>query len=104
MSYALHTSQQLTNCSVQAEFQFSINAYGGGLGGRLNTTSGAHYAWIYPENSAGGSNVLKLLRFDSYSSFVLLQQTSLAPSARMSTRSSSSSPAASSTSISTPAK
>jgi len=68
-----------TNFSAQAQFQFPVGAYGGGLGGRLNPANGSHYAlWIYPENSAGGSNVLKLLRFDSYSSFVVLQTTNLA--------------------------
>ncbi|MGD0262554.1 MAG: Ig-like domain-containing protein, partial [Verrucomicrobiota bacterium] len=68
-----------TNFSAQAQFQFPVGAYGGGLGARLNTTNGSHYAvWIYPENSVGGSNVLKLLRFDSYSSFVVLQTTNLA--------------------------
>jgi hypothetical protein len=68
-----------TDFSAQAQFQFPVGAYGGGLGGRLNTTTGSHYAvWIYPENSVGGSNVLKLLRFDSYSSYVVLQAANLA--------------------------
>ena len=72
-------TNNFTNFSAQAQFQFPVGAYGGGLGGRLNTTNGSHYAvWIYPENSVGGSNVLKLLRFDSYSSFVVLQTTNLA--------------------------
>ena len=65
--------------SAQAQFQFPVGAYGGGLGGRLNPATGSHYAlWIYPENSAGGSKELKLLRFDSYSSFVVLQTANLA--------------------------
>src|SRR5437763_2136002 len=35
------------NYSVQARFAFQAGAFGGGLGGRLNTNSGAHYAaWI----------------------------------------------------------
>ena len=72
-------TNNFTNFSVQAQFRFPAGAYGGGLGGRLNATSGSHYAvWLYPEDSAGGSNVLKLLRFDSFSGFVLLQQTNLA--------------------------
>ena len=63
---------------VQARVQFPVGAYGGGLGGRLDPINGSHYAvWIYPENSAGGSNILKLLRFDSYTSFVELQRTNL---------------------------
>jgi hypothetical protein len=55
------------------------------VGGFLNPTTGAHYAaWIYPENSPGGSRVLKLLKFqnwDTYgyngSAFVPMQEASL---------------------------
>jgi len=73
-----YITNSFSNYSVQAQFQFPAGAYGGGLGGRLNSDSGSHYAaWVYPENSSGGSNVLKLLRFDSYSSFALLRQTNL---------------------------
>src|SRR5215471_2644523 len=44
------------NYSVQARFQFPVGAFGGGLGGRLTSGTGTHYAaWIYPENSPGGS-------------------------------------------------
>ena len=72
-------TNNFTNFSVQAQFQFPAGAFGGGLGARLNPASGTHYAaWIYPEGSSGGSNVLKLLRFDNYSSFVPLQQVNLA--------------------------
>ncbi len=80
MSYSFASiTNSFGNFSVQAQFRFPAGAYGGGLGGRFNSANGAHYAaWIYPENSGGGSSVLRLLRFDSYSSFVLLQQASLA--------------------------
>jgi hypothetical protein len=58
------------NYTVQAQFQFPVGAFGGGLGAYLNPASGAHYAaWIYPENSVGGSNVLKLLKFQNWTSF-----------------------------------
>ena len=58
------------NYTVQGRFRFPVGAYGGGLGGRLNPTTGAHYAaWVYPENSAGGSNVLRLIKFQTYNSF-----------------------------------
>jgi len=68
-----------TNFSVQARLQFPVGAYGGGLGGRLNPATGERYAvWVYPENSPGGSSVLKLLKFTDYSSFSVLQQTNLA--------------------------
>src|ERR1043165_6928198 len=32
------------NYSVQARFSFQVGAFGGGLGGRLDSNSGAHYA------------------------------------------------------------
>jgi hypothetical protein len=53
-----------TNYAVQGTVQFTPGGYGGGLGGRLNPLTGAHYAaWIYPEGSAGGSSVLKLIKY-----------------------------------------
>jgi hypothetical protein len=59
-----------TDYAVQARIQFPTNAYGGGLSGRLNPVTGAHYAaWIYPEGSPGGSKVLKLIKFQSWTSF-----------------------------------
>jgi hypothetical protein len=75
-----------TDYSVEARLQFAAGAYGGGLGGRLNPTTGAHYAaWIYPEGSSGGSNVLRLLKFQTWTTFgytnlstVPMQQVSLA--------------------------
>jgi hypothetical protein len=80
MSYGFaFITNNFTNFSVQAQFQFPAGAFGGGLGGRLNSTNGTHYAaWLYPENTTGNSNVLKLIRFDSYSSFTVLQSTNLA--------------------------
>jgi hypothetical protein len=62
-----------SNYSVQARVQFPVGGFGGGIGGRLNLGTGAHYAaWIYPETSTGGSNVLRLIKFQSYSSFSYL--------------------------------
>ena len=53
--------------SLQAELQFSTGAFGGGLGGRLDPVTGAHYAaWVYPEESSGGSNVLALIKFSTW--------------------------------------
>ena len=50
--------------SVQGNVMFPAGSYGGGLGGHLDPTTGAHYgAWIYPEGSPGGSSVLKLIKF-----------------------------------------
>lgn len=75
------------NYTVQGRFRFPAGAFGGGLGGRLNPTTGAHYAaWIYPEGSAGGGNMLRLLKFQAYNSFSYqgtgfnpIAQTNLAP-------------------------
>src|SRR5580704_7829437 len=60
-----------TNYSVQARIAFSTtNAWGGGVGGYLNTNTGAHYAaWLYPENSDGGGPAVRLVKFNSWSSF-----------------------------------
>ena len=59
-----------TDYMVQAQFQFPAGAYGGGVGGRLNPTTGAHYAaWIYPETTPGGSATLELLKFQDWSDF-----------------------------------
>src|SRR5689334_11206859 len=58
------------NYSVQARLAFQAGAFGGGLGGRLNTNNGTHYAaWVYPENSPGGSNILKLIKFQDWANF-----------------------------------
>ena len=47
--------------SVEGRFQFAASAFGGGLGCRVNPTTGAHYAaWIYPDNSVAGKNMLVL--------------------------------------------
>jgi hypothetical protein len=59
-----------TNFSVQARIQFPAGAFGGGVGGRLNAASGAHYAaWVYPEGSSGGSSVLRLIKFQDWDHF-----------------------------------
>src|ERR1051326_4539775 len=71
-SYAnAYITNNWTNYSVQAQFTFPAGAFGGGLGGRVVPGSGgAHYgAWIYPENSPGGSNVLRLLKFQNFTTF-----------------------------------
>src|SRR6185503_6470018 len=56
--------------SVEAKIRFPLGAFGGGIGARLNTSSGAHYAaWVYPENSPGGSNFLRLIKFQDWNNF-----------------------------------
>jgi autotransporter-associated beta strand protein len=71
-----------TNYLVQAQIQFSTaSGFGGGVGGRLDPTTGAHYAaWIYPEGSegaSGGAPVLKLMKFDTWLTYTNLLTVSL---------------------------
>ncbi|MBZ5555311.1 MAG: cadherin-like domain-containing protein [Acidobacteriia bacterium] len=59
-----YTNGTWTDYTVQGRIQFSAGAFGGGMGGRVNATTGAHYGvWIYPEGSPGGSSVVKLVKF-----------------------------------------
>ncbi|MEK7781002.1 MAG: Ig-like domain-containing protein, partial [Verrucomicrobiota bacterium] len=75
-----YVTNSLTNCTIHAKFAFATNAYGGGLGARVNPANGAHYAaWIYPENSAGGSRALKLIKFTDWDSFSQLGSTVTLP-------------------------
>lgn len=49
------------NFAVEGRFRFAAAAFGGGIGCRVNPATGAHYAaWIYPDNSAAGRNMLVL--------------------------------------------
>ncbi len=67
-----------TDYSVQARLWFPTGAYGGGIAGRLDAATGARYAaWVYPEGSKGGSQVLKLLKFSNWANFSVLQTVSL---------------------------
>jgi len=67
------------NYSVEAKLRIPAEAFGAGLGGRLDANTGAHYAaWVYPENSIGGSNVLRLIRFSDWLNWTQLQQVNLA--------------------------
>src|SRR5262249_27330250 len=74
-----YITNRWTNYSVEAQIRFPAGTFGGGVGGRLDPPTGKRYvAWLYPEGSPGGSNVLKLLKFQSWTSFIPLQQTNLA--------------------------
>ncbi|MFO1477561.1 MAG: Ig-like domain-containing protein, partial [Verrucomicrobiota bacterium] len=56
--------------SVETHLQFSANAYGGGISGRLNPATGARYAaWLYPIG-----NNLNLVKFSNWTapSFLVL--------------------------------
>ena len=67
----VYITNTFTNVSIQAQVRFSTsNAWGGGIGGYLNTNTGAHYAaWLYPENSGGGGPAIRLVKFSSWTSF-----------------------------------
>lgn len=67
-----------TDYAVQAQIMFGPNGYGGGLGGRLNPTTGEHYAaWIYPRYDAGAGKLLRLVRFTNWTTWTLLAQTNV---------------------------
>jgi VCBS repeat-containing protein len=74
------TTPLWTDYSVEALVQFPAGAFGGGIGGRVNPTTGARYgAWVYPDGSAGGSNVLKLVKFRDWTNWngIPIQQVNL---------------------------
>ena len=59
-----------TSFWVEARIQLEAGAGGGGLAGCLDPATGARYAaWICPENSPGGSNVLRLLKFQDWTNY-----------------------------------
>jgi hypothetical protein len=74
-----------TNFAVQAQIRFPSGGFGGGIGSRVNRNTGAHYgAWVYPEGSPGGSSMLKLVKFQTWTtwsyngaSFTPMQQVSV---------------------------
>ena len=66
----VYTSNVWTDFSVEGRFQLPAGAFGGGIGGRVNPTTGARYAaWIYPAGSPGGSNVIKLIKFRDWTTW-----------------------------------
>ena len=81
-SYASYsTTPQWTDYMVQGRIQIPAGSFGGGIGGRVDPATGAHYgAWVYPAGSAGGSNMLKLWKFRGWTDFgsgVPMHQVSL---------------------------
>jgi large repetitive protein len=52
-----------SNYAVEGRFQFASSAFGGGLGCRVNPSTGAQYsAWIFPDSSVVGPNVVQLVK------------------------------------------
>jgi uncharacterized protein YdgA (DUF945 family) len=81
-SYAsLAAAPQWTDYTVQGLIQIPAGSFGGGIGGRVDAATGAHYgAWVYPTGSPGGSNLLKLWKFRSWTDIgggVPMQQVNL---------------------------
>jgi uncharacterized membrane protein YqaE (UPF0057 family) len=86
LAYAnVYLTNSWNDYCAEARIRFPTNAFGGGLGARLNPVTGSHYAaWIYPEGSGGGSLLLKLIKFQDWADFsylggngVVLSQVSL---------------------------
>jgi hypothetical protein len=66
----VYITNSWTNFWVEARVQLEAGAGGGGLAGCLNPATGARYAaWICPEDSPGGSNVLRLLKFQDWTNY-----------------------------------
>jgi uncharacterized repeat protein (TIGR01451 family) len=64
-SYGFAYTTGWTNYAVECRIQFPAGSFGGGLSGRLDPNTGAHYAlWLYP-----GSSVLELLKFQDWQNF-----------------------------------
>jgi hypothetical protein len=65
-----HFGSGWSNCSVQASIQLPGGVWGGGLGGRLDPGTGAHYAaWIYPEGTTATDfppKTLALVKFQTW--------------------------------------
>ena len=66
ITYAyVYTDTMWTDYSVEGRIQFPSGAFGGGIGGRVNPATGAHYgAWVYP-----GSNQLNLVKFRDWTTW-----------------------------------
>jgi hypothetical protein len=71
----------LNNYSFTTTFRFgSVNNWGGGMGARLNSATGARYAIaIHPDNSGGGPNILKLVNFTNWTTDFTLKQININP-------------------------
>lgn len=67
----IYSEGSWTDYSVEGRIQLPAGVYGGGIGGRLDPALGTHYAaWIHPDGSPGGSNVLKLIKFRSWTRWI----------------------------------
>jgi hypothetical protein len=81
-SYAtLGSAPVWTDYSVQGRVTIPSKGFGGGIGGRVDPGTGAHYGvWMYPAGSSGGSNLVKLWKYRSWTDLgptVPMQQVSV---------------------------
>ena len=54
-----------TDYTVQGEIQIPAGSYGGGIGGRVNQATGAHYAaWVYPGPSVECFETVEVRRLE----------------------------------------
>jgi hypothetical protein len=74
-----YVTNSWTNYAVQCQIQSpAMNDYGGGVGVCLNPSTGARYsAWVYPENSSGGSRVLRLIKWQAWTTWGYQGRTDL---------------------------
>ncbi|NBD34461.1 MAG: DUF2341 domain-containing protein, partial [Chloroflexi bacterium] len=69
----VYTDTTWSDYILEGRVRIPSDAFGGGIGGRLNPATGAHYAaWIYPS-----SNQLSLVKFSTWSYSETLTTTSL---------------------------
>lgn len=65
-----YVTNSWSNGVVEVRLRFPSGAFGGGVGVRLNPETGAHYAaWVYPEDSPAGSRTLRLVKFQTWTTF-----------------------------------
>ena len=84
---AFYPNASWTDYSVQAQLRFSAsNAASAGILGRLNSATGAHYAfWIYPEGSTeqysprNGTAVMLLIKYMNWTNYTLIGNTITLP-------------------------
>jgi hypothetical protein len=76
----VYNNTQWADYTVEGRVHLPAEAFGGGIGAHVNLTAGSHYgAWIYPDGSWGGSNVLKFVEVHSWTQWsgTPMQQVSL---------------------------
>ena len=76
----LHKPGNHGDFTIQGRMQMRAGTFAAGIGARVNPANGAHYGlWVYPDGSAGGSNLLKIVKFSNWTTWsaIPLAQASL---------------------------